>query len=461
MNSTKSIASFANKVQDNFDRIFDPHSLRDLAQRVGFVQRKSSRLKGDEFVRLLTISSAKLANQPLSTWTDELEKICSDADMTPQALCYRINSAEGVNLLKAVFAQTMQVAKQPIRATIGVDFIDSFSAMVISDSTICTLPKALADHYPGAGGCGSEASLKILHAMNMKTGTLLLAEVFPGSVPDQKLGRRLVDIVPAGGLLLADLGLSLLDQQQELIAKDAFFLSRMNSDVAIFSPATNQRLNPIKFFNRHCRNNTVMDQDVLLGVNHRIPCRLIATRVPKEVYQQRLLQAKRKAATKGRTVSEEHKNRLKFSVLVSNVERYRLPAAKALDAYMIRWQEELNFKVWKSLLHINALKGERIERIESLVFGRLTLIILISMATAYAYVVAKKQGRQLSTYRFVNWLQQDKRLLLFLSDLDKFTAVLLKKLKHVVMELRRKRKTTLEVVATIQLDTRQAAVQMA
>src|SRR5258708_14760696 len=87
---------------------------------------------------------------------------------------------------------------------------------------------------------------------------------------------------------------------------------------------------------------------VLLGVNERLPSRLIAVRVPEEVAARRREKAREKASRHGRTPSAEYLELLGWSLFVSNLSAEQLTWKEAVVLYRARWQIELLFKLWKS-----------------------------------------------------------------------------------------------------------------
>jgi hypothetical protein len=75
--------------------------------------------------------------------------------------------------------------------------------------------------------------------------------------------------------------------------------------------------------------------------------------------------------------------------------------------YGLRWQIELTFKHWKSLLQIHVLKGTRPERIQCLLYGRLITIVVLNMLSAYAsWYAAHYLQRESSLHKFINWLKR-------------------------------------------------------
>src|SRR6202030_3282372 len=91
-----------------------------------------------------------------------------------------------------------------------------------------------------------------------------------------------------------------------------------------------------------------LDLPILLGVRHRLPCRLLAQRLPPEVValrRQRLWEAARREQTEP---SAEQLALAAWAVYVTSVPAEHLSLPEALTLYRLRWQVELLFKLWKS-----------------------------------------------------------------------------------------------------------------
>ena len=87
---------------------------------------------------------------------------------------------------------------------------------------------------------------------------------------------------------------------------------------------------------------------ILLGVSHRLPCRLIALRVPQEVADRRRQKAYVKAQKHGRVPSREYLEWQDWTIFVTNCEPELLTWEAVVVLYRARWQIELMFKLWKS-----------------------------------------------------------------------------------------------------------------
>ena len=85
-----------------------------------------------------------------------------------------------------------------------------------------------------------------------------------------------------------------------------------------------------------------IDVSVLLGVSHRLPCRLIALRVPQEVADRRRQKAYVKAQKHGRVPSREYLEWQDWTIFVTNCEPELLTWEAVVMLYRARWQIELS-----------------------------------------------------------------------------------------------------------------------
>jgi IS4 transposase len=110
----------------------------------------------------------------------------------------------------------------------------------------------------------------------------------------------------------------------------------------------------------------VIELAVFVGQAERLPCRLIGYRLPPAVVNERRRKARAKAIKKGRALTQETLAWLEFAFFITTVPATLWPAAVIGTIYRLRWQVELTFKRWKSLLALHVLKGTRPERIRCL-----------------------------------------------------------------------------------------------
>ena len=82
---------------------FNNEACEALARETGFIQRSASRLIGSGFFNLLTVESLDEPTISYEGLCDIAEERNPNAQITPQALCERMNSDGAVTFLKAVW----------------------------------------------------------------------------------------------------------------------------------------------------------------------------------------------------------------------------------------------------------------------------------------------------------------------------------------------------------------------
>jgi hypothetical protein len=115
---------------------------------------------------------------------------------------------------------------------------------------------------------------------------------------------------------------------------------------------------------------------VLLGAKERIPCRLLAFRVPEEIVAHRKGKMKAEARHKGRKLSKRHLALAKWNVYVTSAPPELLKLHEAFVLMKIRWQIELLFKLWKSSGAIDEWRSEKPWRILCEVYAKLLAMVI-------------------------------------------------------------------------------------
>ena len=98
-----------------------------------------------------------------------------------------------------------------------------------------------------------------------------------------------------------------LESLRQIEARDAWYLSRLSKgvDVYIEADAHAPALVLVEHLQRYSRDESVIDLPVYLG-HERVPCRLLAYRLPDRVVQERRRKALEEARKKGRELSQEY-----------------------------------------------------------------------------------------------------------------------------------------------------------
>ena len=187
--------------------------------------------------------------------------------------------------------------------------------------------------------------MKIHLLWDFLTGSILQLRITPGGASDAT-NPIAQEVAPAGSLSLFDLGYFCLDRFQNLTRAGAFWISRLQHGTSVFD-AQGQPLALLQYLRQQTGSGPI-DVSVLLGVSHRLPCRLIALRVPQEVADRRRQKAYVKAQKHGRVPSREYLEWQDWTIFVTNCEPELLTWEAVVVLYRARWQIELMFKLWKS-----------------------------------------------------------------------------------------------------------------
>jgi len=115
---------------------------------------------------------------------------------------------------------------------------------------------------------------------------------------------------------------------------------------------------------------------VLLGVTERLPCRLLAERVPKEVAEERRQRLRDEGRRRGQTVSARGLALADWTIRVTNVPTERLTVAEAMVLGRVRWQIELVFKLWKSHGKVDAWRSTKPWRVLTEVYAKLVAMVI-------------------------------------------------------------------------------------
>jgi hypothetical protein len=340
-----------------------------IARDTGFVQRTSS-LTGQAFVQALTFGF--LERQVLSL--NDLAQICADLgiEITAQGLDQRITD-KSVAFLKAMFARAMDLFKNRIPLPLAI--LQQFKGVYLTDSSVIPLPDSLAQDYPGCGGNGPRASVKVQLVFDLLHGNLVQVALQAGREPDQNY-RDYTQVIPEGALSITDLGYFVLDGLQTIMCeRRAYFLCRFQPRTGLLTPAGA----PIDLRARleeGCQGP--VEFPVLLGkqAKHRLPCRLMALPVPQEVADQRRHKAKEKARRQHKTAGKETLALMGWTIFVTNVPVEMLSIEHIAVLYQVRWQIELVFKLWKSHCGLRHVAGFRRERILVELYGKLIGVVL-------------------------------------------------------------------------------------
>jgi hypothetical protein len=293
--------------------------------------------------------------------------------VTEEAIDHRFTD-ELVLFLEGILQQA--VAQTLAGKAVSTPLLKKFSDVQIGDSTTLTLPDEFADRFPGCGGSENAglAAMKIQVLWSLLTGRLLQWQITPGRASDAK--SKIAEVLPpAGSLSVFDLGYFSLDRFRRVGAANAYWISRLQHGTKVFDVA-GKSLDLPAFLPRQGENGLV-DMAVLLGEKERLPCRLIAVRVPEEVASRRRHTIRVKARDHGREASQEYLELQGWTIFVANCGEELLTWKEVVVVYRARWQIELLFKLWKSHNHVAAVElGVSPQRQMAVLYAKLIGVVV-------------------------------------------------------------------------------------
>jgi hypothetical protein len=165
-------------------KYLSPTELEQLARATEFV-RRTSKYRGEDLVTMCVWLSHNLASTSLTQLCGELEA-ATGISMSAEGLNQRLNE-NAVTFLQQLFARLLQ-AELGSSSIIPSTYRDYFLRIRILDSTTFQVPDSLTEHYPGAGGCGHTAGVKIQLEYDLHSGQFLNLDVGAGKKNDKTFG---------------------------------------------------------------------------------------------------------------------------------------------------------------------------------------------------------------------------------------------------------------------------------
>jgi DDE family transposase len=137
-----------------------------------------------------------------------------------------------------------------------------------------------------------------------------------------------------------------------------------------------------------------------------VAIRLLASRVPETVVNERRRKARQAARKRGYTPSQAHLTLLAWNLFITNVPHSVWTPATVCRAYSLRWQADLVFKSWKSDLPLATVPTQTQEPTRCYLYGRLMLIVLAyALCPALRTALWNCQPRELSFLKLLGYLQ--------------------------------------------------------
>jgi hypothetical protein len=294
------------------------------------------------------------------------------ASVTPQAIEQR-HTPKLVDFLEKLFrgaTTTLVVGTDKALAPI----LERFTRVTVLDSSTIKLPDELQDRFRGCGGTQDTgvAVMKLQTELDLRSGALEHVQIEQGRQTDRGTSRLQVRRGP-GSLRIADLGYFVLPVFAAMAEAGEYFLSRLMSGTDV--RFANVTVNILGWLAK--QPGPFVDTWIQLGQKQRLPCRLIAWRLPQEQANARRRKLREEMLKKKhREPTAERLAWCDWTILVTNVSEDLLTPKEAVVLYRARWQVELLFKRWKSQGLVEQLSGTNVARQMVRVWSRLLAAVV-------------------------------------------------------------------------------------
>jgi hypothetical protein len=327
----------------------------------------------------------------------------SGVHVSKQALDKRFNTTTKdmlTGLLQDVLAQ--QMSRNPI----GEVSANWFTDIHIMDSSEFAVSKKVAHAFPGYGGEGREALVQIQFEYQLLGSKVTELSIGSALDSDNVAGMKKIDNIPAKTLLLRDLGYFSPKAFKDLSSREIYFISRAKSQWNFYTLHAGEYtlLTTVAIISKLKEgHDKFIDIDVYVGKQVRTPVRLVASMLNEEQKEKRL-----KKKTANRKLGADALESIGLNLFVTNVEREKCGAAQIYDLYTLRWQVELIFKTWKSVMKLHKIHPMNATRLECIILIKLLWVMLNWSILNH---VKKLTRKDLSYHKLTHTLQSRSKAL--------------------------------------------------
>lgn len=323
--------------------------------------------------------------------------IGSDVDVSRQAVWQRLRLPAITTFVEGVIHRVLtQSLNQPgtLLPELGDALRHSGSVIrrvLVGDASTFTLHPSLAGVFPGStnGKPVPKAHLKLQLIVDLLTGRWVHFSLDPYGRSDAKAALDFMPYLAAGDLLIRDLGYACMESFRAIIQARAFFISRLKARVYVLDREGNRLALRQTLRRLALRPGDTARVPVLMTESDRVPCHMVAVRVPQDVADERRRKLRLKHKKQGfNPPSARYLELQDWTILVTNLEEADVSNEQIVKWYLMRWRIEMIFKACKSHTGMLKIAGHKTNQhhAKAVILTWVLAMILLAHRGAFAMV---------------------------------------------------------------------------
>ncbi len=396
------ISTFINRFKGKIQNFLGKENflIRFAGYLTKFIKR-SRKIRPETLISTLIIASFRSKASTLLDMVSIYKSLDPEIQLAQVSIGERINSTECKNFVKMTLGVVLQTKILDFVHNRG-ELLDPFNRVLLEDSSKCELVEELKGSFKGGGGNASQSSVKINTIYDLKNARFIHFQEYSGIESDIKIGGHSLEVIEKGDLIIRDLGYLKILNLVKVIAKGAFFLSRLSGKINIYETKDGEKI-PFETLFKKYNIDGKLDIYVFIG-EEKFYTRLVAYKVPEEIANKRRRNLNKTAKHHGRKTLQENNNRQGYTIFITNVSGLIWPTEIIQTLYRLRWQIELVFRSWKSQLKIHILQGTNENRIRTLLYARwLAIVICTYIFELITWYSKRYLGEESSFHKLINW----------------------------------------------------------
>ena len=322
--------------------------------------------------------------------------------ISKQGLDKRFND-KSVDFFNTIFKNYL--SKRINTGTIKSEWEKKFSAIRIMDSTEFKLPGSLSGSYPGYNGSGTKSGAQIQFEYDMFSGNVENISLEKILTSDVSYSLNHINTLVKNSLVIRDLGYFNVNAYKKLEEHNVYYISRLKPMMNLYQLVNNQykQISYASIIKKLKKSGKpYLDLDVYIGRAALYPVRLVANLLDKDAIKRREQKIRERRSRFNK--ADIYLNKL--NLFITNTKREMVSSDEIYKLYKLRWQVEIIFKGWKSILKIHKVRKMNAHRFRCYLLSKLIWILfcwdIYKTVNAYAWRSSKES---ISIYKCIGLIK--------------------------------------------------------